>query len=76
MEKRELVFEIREIKSRYNHSMPDNREDYIHTTTGIVNINGDEILVFVDDKSQPHEMFEAKDSFFKKVIKKISEAVK
>lgn len=74
--KREFIFEIKEIRSRRNTDMPNNEEKYVLITKGSVSIDGDDISVMVDDKSQPYGFFEAKDGLFKRIIKKIHNATK
>ena len=70
MEKtRELIFEIKEIKS--NHDPYVGRTDYVHVTTGTVFIRGEEVTVLIDDKSQPDGSFISTDNKFKKILKAI-----
>ncbi len=73
-DKREFIFEIKEIRKRHNPKMPDGKEDFIFVRTGIVSVDGDDIAITVDDDSQPYKMFEVKDNFFKKIIRKIHQA--
>lgn len=74
--KREFMFELKEIKKRYNKDMPDNREAYIFITTGTVAVEGDEFYIMVDDPKQDLGIFQSKDTFFNKIIRKIHEATK
>lgn len=76
MERNDIVFEIKEIRKRFNPNMPNSREDYVYTRTGTATIKGDEIEVYVDDDSQPHGILKVNDSGFKKLIRKIFDATR
>ena len=77
MEMRDFKFEIQEIKHKPNPKMPDGKEAYIFTTTGVamVRSNG-EIDIVVDDPKQDKGSFVVTDGFFKKLIRKIHESIK
>jgi hypothetical protein len=70
------MFEIKELKHRYKEDMPDKKEAYIFYTTGMVTVEGDEFYVMVDDNKQHLGIFQSKDTFFNKLIRKIHEATK
>lgn len=76
MKERFFMFELKEIRSKYDPTMPNCKRDYPHDITGMATVKGDDIEIWVDDEKQPHGIFEAKDSFFTSLIKKIHESTK
>lgn len=75
MNKREFAFEIKELRQWVDPKLKS-KQDYVHVTTGTVHVNGEDFFVIVNDNHQPHKMFEVRDSFFRKLIRKIHEVTK
>lgn len=71
MERKEFVFEIKEVRHRYNPHYTGNREAYLSIRTGTAYIQGDDIEVYVDDNSQPSGILKSTDKKFKKLLKSI-----
>lgn len=67
---RDFKFTLQEIINVGNEYT--GRIDALHEITGFVTVDKDgEMIITVDDKSQPNEMFFAKDRFLTKIMKKI-----
>lgn len=77
MVKRELVFELKEIKKVRDERMYLREREEVITTTGTVIVDDDgEIEILVDDPKQKYGFFEVKDSLFKNIIKKLHDTTK